>query len=79
MALGRSYLNQQIQSSSSVSRSTLAGSQKSAKKTIAASLILTSLVDAFSILVIYLLVNTNSASEMPTPDRIQLPLLLNPK
>ena len=45
------------------------------KKSLAASLILTSLVDAFSILVIYLLVNTTAGTEnLNISKKMQLPI-----
>ncbi len=44
------------------------------KKTIVGTLILTSLVDVFSILVIYLLVNTSASQEVPLNGKIELPI-----
>ena len=48
---------------------------RSSKRTLVLSLVLTSLVDAFSILVIYLLVNTSAATETLNVNKeIKLPL-----
>ncbi len=44
-----------------------------AKKTMIASLMLTSLVDAFSILVIFLLMNFSTSQDVVNTDKVQLP------
>lgn len=60
----KSILQQSHLTSPIAKQSLLRPKGRNYKKTLAASLILTSLVDVFSILVIYLLVNTGAASSI---------------
>lgn len=59
----QSYLNAQAFHSPLKSTSVIKPNSQRVGKTLVAALILTSLVDAFSILVIYLLMNTSAATE----------------
>lgn len=59
------------------SRSALKPKKGKMTKTLAATLVLTSLVDAFSILVIYLMVNTTSGLNIDVAKGIELPLANN--
>jgi biopolymer transport protein ExbD len=48
-------------------------SSQKPKKSVVAQMMLTSLVDAFTIIVIYLIVNSSTAEQMDVKDGIQLP------
>ena len=70
----QSYLANSIMNKPLENQSLIRPTSRSANKALVASLILTSLVDAFSILVIYLIMNSSAAQEMKLENEIQLPM-----
>src|SRR5258708_39586811 len=72
--LSRSVLKDQIMKSSLKAQSTLRPKGGKKRKTLVFSLTLTSLIDAFSILVIYLLINFGASQTVQPGKDMQLPM-----